>query len=761
MKNINMVKGDRQENETSEARGPHTFHRGIAVTDADFVPYIPHDQIIPEWTYKAIIFGMLLSAIMAAANAYLGLYVGMTVSAAIPAAVMALAAFKALSRTGLTEDATILEVNLAKTMASAGEALAAGIVFTIPALIIIGSWDSIDILPTMGIAFVGGLLGVTFTIPLRRILINELDLPFPEGVACTEVLIAGEEGGEGANLVFSSLGLAMLWQFSRSSDGLNLWSPEYEKVTGDGKLRFFGGGELSAALIGVGYIIGLRIAMLMVMGGILGWVIILPVIGLLGEAGIYGNGWAMEDGTPVFGPSGFRVLWSDYLRYVGVGAMVVSAAYTLYTMRAAITTGLKNANPFSKLDEEDEDIIRTERDLSQKKASLVALLFIIPIFFIYYHFSENIGVSAIASVLMLISAFLFAAIAGYIAGLIGSSSNPISGITIATLLFVSIFLLIMGMEGTRGQTTAIGVAAVVCVAAAISGDVMQDLKTGQLVGNTPRILQLGEFVGVAVAAAVIPFVLYVLMDTYTLGVDLAAPQAQVMAVIVEGIFDGTMKWELVGLGMMIAVGIIAYSLHTGTKVPIMAVAIGLYLPIIMAVPILVGGLLKELSDRFIEHRVAHDPALEDDEEERESVLEREKKGAESKGVLFSSGLIAGEALTGIGIALIVWLDLDMNLKEFPVAWTGLLLFSYIALLLIYITLRDTIKDMSVREIWYHLRGAASTMLPGTLSTRDHHDREGYDHEGYGDGDIEGYQDEDIEGYEDEDIDGYEDEDVED
>lgn len=684
------------------------------MTDPDFVPYIPHDQDIPEWTKKAVILGIVLSAIMAAANAYLGLYVGMTVSAAIPAAVMALAAFKSLAKAGLTEDASILEVNLSKTMASAGESLAAGVIFTIPALIIIGSWENIEILPTMGIAFVGGLLGVTFTIPLRRILINDLDLPFPEGVACTEVLIAGEEGGKGANLVFSALGLSMLWQFTRSDTGLNLWKSSYQKVVGEGKLRFYGGGELSAALIGVGYIIGLRIATLMIIGGIIGWFIILPAVGFLGEEGLYGNGWEYK-GEPVYGVDGFMALWGDYLRYVGVGAMVVGAAFTLYQMRAAITTGLKNANPFSSDGAVDEEsIIRTERDISQKKASLVAILFIIPIFFIYHHFSENIGVSAISAVLMMISAFFFAAIAGYIAGLIGSSSNPISGITIATLLMVSIFLLIVGMEGDRGQTTAIGVAAVVCVAAAIAGDVMQDLKTGQLVGSTPRVLQLGEYVGVAVAAMVVPGVLYVLFETYTPGVDLAMPQAFVMAAIVEGIFEGTMNWEMVILGMGIAGSIIAYSEIYQKKIPIMAIAIGLYLPIIMAIPILIGGSLRELSERFIEYRIKTE-YTQLDEEEMESAISLEQKEAESRGVLFASGLIAGEALAGIGIAIIAWQEFDLKMKDLPVEWTGLLLFIYLALLLIYIALRDFIEDMSFGEISSSVKGAISIIFTEAMA----------------------------------------------
>jgi len=405
--------------------------------------------------------------------------------------------------------------------------------------------------------------------------------------------------------------------------------------------------------------------------------------------------------------------------------MIVGASWTLYQMRAAIFTGLQNANPFSGELEDTDSLIRTEQDISQKKAMGAALMFLIPIFIIYYHFSDNIGVSALSSVLMLITAFLFAAIAGYIAGLIGSSSNPISGITIATLLFVSVFLVLVGMKGDNGMTTAIGVAAVVCTAAAIAGDVMQDLKTGQLVGSTPRVLQLGEYLGVAIAAAVIPFVLYVLFDTYTFGVpgaELAAPQAGVMQAIVEGVFEGTMKWDMVGLGMAIAMGIIVYSEVTKSSIPIMAVAIGLYLPIIMVLPILVGGILKQLSEGFIEHRIQNEYVHLDDEE-KENAIGVEKKGAESKGILFASGLIAGEALAGIGIAVVAWRGLNLQIHEFPVDWPGLLLFVYFSTLLAYIALRDFIEDMSFGEIITSMKGAINASIYGFLHPEETEDEE--------------------------------------
>ncbi len=691
------------------------------MTDKDFVPYIPPEKQIAEMTWKACILGFFLSIIMAAANTYLGLYVGMTVSAAIPAAVMALALFKVLAKTGITEDATILEVNVSKTMASAGESLAAGILFTIPALILIGSWDEIEILPTMGIALIGGLLGVTFTIPLRRILIHEIDLPFPEGVACTEVLIAGEEGGSGASLVFSAMGISMLWQISRATKGLHLWPSAYQKVVGEGDVRLFGGGEMSVALVGVGYIIGLRIAKLMLIGGIIGWVIILPIIGFLGEAGIYGDGWQAD------GVGGFYLLWLNYLMYVGVGAMVVASGYTLFTMREAITTGMKNANPFSGMDEVEESRIRTEQDISQKKAMGAAIFFLIPIFCIYYYFSENLIISGSASVIMLVAAFLFAAIAGYIAGLIGSSSNPISGITIATLLFVSIFLLIMefaGIEGADNKTTAIGVAAVVCAAAAIAGDVMQDLKTGELVGNTPKMLQAAEYLGVVAAAITIPFVLLMMFNAYEPGVDLAMPQAYVMKAIVEGVFDGEMKLELVILGMLIAAGIIIYSKVMNVDIPIMAVAIGIYLPIIMAIPILIGGLIRTFSEGFIDNRIREDYVNLDDTE-KEEAISLEKKEAESRGVLFSSGLIAGEALAGIGVAIVVWQEIDISIHEFPVEWTGLILFLYLGILLAYITLRDFIDGMSAGEIFDNFKGT----IMKSIDDFRHGSEDGYEMEG--------------------------------
>lgn len=658
------------------------------ISISNFEPYVSPDESPAEFTGKAIILGIILSLVMTAANAYLGLYAGTTVSAAIPAAVISMIVFSALFKTGLLKDkATVLEVNLAKTMASAGESLAAGVIFTIPALIVIGYWDEIHIWETMAIALVGGLLGVIFTIPLRRILIIDLDLKYPESVATTEVVIASEKGGSTAQYVFTALAAGALWQISRLDSGFHLWAERFQGALGSGRFRFYGGSELSAALMSVGYIIGLRVSSFMIIGGVIGWILIIPTLGFVGEMGWYGPGWSGD------GPGAFLSLWATHLRYVGVGAMIVAASYTIYIMREAITKGLSQA--LRRKESEDGVMealpIRTEHDLDQTKSMILALFFVIPIFIIYYHFSESVLVSGISAVVMLIAAFFFACVAGYIAGILGSSSNPISGVTIATLAFTSLLLSFLGLDDMLGMATAIGVAAVVCVAAAIAGDVLQDLKTGQLLGSTPRHLQVGEFIGVTAGALVIGPTLFLLFNAFELGSqDLPAPQAFVMASIVQGIFTGNMRWEMVILGMAIIGSIIVYKTLTDSPISPMAVAVGLYLPFTTAMAVFVGGLIKEGTEKFVTTSVELETP-NDSAEQREEKVAQAKKSSEGFGILFASGLIAGEAIMGVIIALFITLKLDLTLKDNPYQFFGLLGFVYLGLLLTYMALREFLQ----------------------------------------------------------------------
>jgi len=649
------------------------------MADKDFVPYIPPEVTVPELTVKAVMLGVVLSMVMAAANAYLGLYAGMTVSATIPAAVIAIAVFRTLTKSGIIEGATILETNLAKTMASAGESLAAGVIFTIPALLILGLWSDIDIVKTTIIALVGGCLGVLFTISLRKVLIVDLDLPYPEGVAATEVLKTGQEGGPGVMYVFVGLLSAMAFKFTSSEFGLAIFREKVEGVMRVSKARFYGGANLSPALMSVGFIVGLRISSYIFMGGILGWFIIAPAIGIV-------QGWPVAP-TDL---DSFWIIWSTKIRFVGVGAMVVGGVYSIFMMRGAITKGVGQA--FGGKGPK-EDVLRTERDMNMKLTWTLIFLFVIPIFGIYYWITNNLLITIVSSVVMLVAAFFFTAIAGYIAGIVGSSNNPISGVTVATLLFAALLLVALGAKGDTGMTSTILIAALVCSAAAIAGDVMQDLKTGQLLGATPRNLQIAEFIGVIAAAAIIAPVLVALHSAYTIGsTALPAPQAGLMAGVTQGVFKGDMPYDMVALGMMIAFALIIM------RIPIMSVAIGIYLPFTLVVPIFIGGMLRHGVGKVAEnHTIKKTYHLHPDEIKRK--IDEEKEHTGHNGILFSSGLIAGEALMGVIVAAFVMADMNMSVFSDPAGWPSILIFSYFVMLLGYVSLRTLIEKSSVRELW--------------------------------------------------------------
>lgn len=656
----------------------------------EFVPYVPSEKILPELTIKAIILGAILSVVMAAANAYLGLKVGMTVSAAIPAAVISMAMFKAVK-------GSVLEITTSKTMASTGESLAAGVIFTIPALVIIGAWETVDYWTTFAVALIGGTLGVLFIVLLRKILIIDLALPFPEGVASAEVIIAGEKGGKAAGTVFGALGIGALFKVGASllieedpekapgvvkEYSFGLWKDKVEGVLSAGKAKLYGGSDLSLALMGVGYIVGARIASLVFMGGIIGWVIIAPII-------ISVHGLPLNDqGEPITDlVAAFDQIRLDHLIFVGVGTMIVGSFYTLWTMRKAIISGVKKAFPSKDSIVEVETAIRIEEDLSVRKSLMVAGILIIPIFAVYYFISGNLLWSFVCAIVGFIAAFLFSTVAGYLAGIIGSSNNPISGVTIATLLIISIVLFLLGARGYTGMATAIGVAALICCCAAIAGDVTQSLKTGQLMGSTPKYLEISMFIGVAVAAVVIPPTLTVLHAAYGIGSqNLPAPQAQAMKAIVDGIFGGGMNWPMVILGMELAILLILLDK------PVLPIAIGLYLPFSLTIPIMLGGIVHLMVDRGVDKRFKKDLETISDEKERESKLEKVKEKVHNNGVLFSSGLIAGEALMGIILAVFVVSNIPLGIIDGPIVILGVILFLFIAFLIWWLGDRTTQKS---------------------------------------------------------------------
>lgn len=645
----------------------------------DFQPLIPPEKSVAELTLKAILVGVILSIIMGSANAYLGLYAGMTVSAAIPGAIMALALLKPFKP-------TVLEVTLGMMGAASGEALAAGVIFTIPALVVIGAWEHIYYVQTTIIALIGGILGVLWMVLLRRALIVKTDLPFPEGVAVAAVINTAvgteeeEEGGGSSIWMLLGATLAGLVKFCQVS--LNVFKGKIERVWSAGKYGvlgkttegyFYGGTAASPALLGVGYIIGPRIAAFVFAGGLLGWVIITPLI-------------IVSTGLPTgLSPlDGFMQIWSDYVRYLGVGAMVVGGLYTIWKLRENLIHGIKEAI-IGIRGGAIETKKRTDRDLNIKRVFLAIGFLIIPIFLVYAWLSHMYAVSLFMAILLVLLAFVASAIAGYMAGLLGSSNNPISGVTVAVLLFVSIIMLAFGATGFDGMKIVIGMAAVVCCAAAISGDVLQSMAAGQMLGATPWKQQLAEIIGVSAAAPILAIVIQALDKAYKIGsTDLPAPQAFLMGGIVKGVIGGEMVWPFVIAGAFLAFVLILMD------IPVLPVAIGIYLPFTLVVPILIGGIVRAVVDKMLKKKAP--------EEEEEEISDWEmaikktgikpKERAHRSGLLFSAGLIAGEAIMGVIGAFLIIGKIDLGiLKEAP-AWPGILIFGYIAFLLGYIVLRE-------------------------------------------------------------------------
>jgi putative OPT family oligopeptide transporter len=614
-------------------------------------PYVPASKNIPELTPRAIGLGIVLSVVLAAANAYLGLFAGMTVSASIPAAVISMAVLRAL------RGGNILENNLVQTAASAGESLVAGVIFTIPAMVIASYWGEFKYWETSLIACFGGLLGVMFTIPLRRALIVEQPLQFPEGVATAEVLKVGERGGAGIRyLVWAGL-IGALYKVGAS--GMKLWqgSAAYARSAGDSIA--YVGSNLSPALIAVGYIVGLNIAVLVFLGGALNWWVAIPIfasvndtslitivndLGPLKEAGLSLVAAAPDAATEA------NNIWGAYTRYIGVGSMAVGGLWALVQLRSSLAAGIRSGmEAYRKRKSEGADSIpRTERDIPMQWVAIAAAVSVVPLIILFYHFTDRIGVSIFMGIVMLVAGFLFSAVAAYMAGLVGSSNNPISGVTIATVLSAALLLLIiLGADNTIGPIAAILIGGTVCCAAAIGGDNMQDLKAGHVVGSTPWKQQLMQIIGVIAAAFAIAPVLSVLHKAYGIGVQvragiepLKAPQASLtesVSRVSVGIEESGLPWTLIFIGMAIAVVVIVIDKmlerrQSEFRMPVLALAVGIYLPLELSVPIFVGGVLAHLAGRL--------PGSDD-----------ARRADAQGGLLFAAGLITGEALAGIALAI--------------------------------------------------------------------------------------------------------------
>ena len=577
-----------------------------------FKPFIPADKVVPEMTGVSIILGILLAVLFGAANAYLGLRVGMTVSASIPAAVISMGVIRVI----LKRD-SILENNMVQTIGSAGESVAAGAIFTLPALFMwMSEWGegAPSLVEISLIALCGGVLGILFMIPLRQALIVEEHgvLPFPEGTACAEVLLAGEEGGSKASAVFSGLGIAALYKLV--SDGFKIFPSEIGH-----DIAFYKGSSIGIqvlpSLVGVGYICGPKISSYMFAGGTLSWFVIMPMIALFG-----GDAIVFPGSTPIssLAPSD---LWGTYVKYIGAGAVATGGIISLIksfplivrTFRQAMK-GMKSAGKASSL--------RTEQDIPMP-VLIVAMVVIAVAIWLLPAFPVNL----LGALIVVVFGFFFATVSSRMVGLIGSSNNPVSGMAIATIIITTILLKATGTVGTTGMTGAICIGGIICVIAAIAGDCSQDLKTGFILGATPKKQQIGEIIGVIASAAVIGFVLYLMNAAWEFGgEEIPAPQATMMKMLVEGIMNAELPWALIltGVGVAIVVEIVG--------VQVMPFAVGMYLPFSLSAGIMAGGIVRWFMER------------------RKNVSDEERRAGVDRGVLYTSGLIAGEGLMGVVLA---------------------------------------------------------------------------------------------------------------
>ncbi len=578
---------------------------------------------LKEFTVTSVGLGIIIGVIMTAANVYLGLYAGMTVSASIPAAVIAMGVYK-----GFLKQDSVHQSNIVQTMASAGESLAAGIIFTLPALVLIGAWKNFEFWPTTLIAMAGGLLGIIFMIPLRKALIqNEKELTYPEGVACASVLRSGDEssGKAGFKTIMAGLGIGAVFKFIGS--GLKVFVGSFEVAKKVGGSTMFFGFDVSPALLAVGYIVNIHVAALVMIGGAIGFFIGIPMLGTpegMENLGALDLAWN---------------LWSTQIRYVGVGAMIVGGLWSIVSVRSGILQGLKGLKDFSGPNSEVE---RTEKDMPFMGMMVVLMVCFALMIGLYNSMIGNLGITFFTTILMILCSFVFVAVSSYIVGLVGSSNNPVSGLTISALLVSAALFLVLGYKGDSAILATLGVAAVVCCAACTAGDCSQDLKTGFLIGSTPKYQQYAQIIGVVIPAFVIAPVLTLLHTAYGIGDGLKAPQATLFASITKAMFgEGSLPVNMVVVGAVL--GIITIFIdqtvlkNKSFRLHLMPMAVGIYLPVTLAVPILIGGLIRY----FVEKKRAHVDESKD------------------QGVLLGSGFIAGEAIMGVGIAIVMYFAGDI------------------------------------------------------------------------------------------------------
>lgn len=634
-------------------------------------PYIPAEKTIPEFTFQAVVLGLVLSLVMCAANMYVGLKAGLTVSAAIPASVISMGILRGLMKRG-----TILENNIVHTIASSGESLAAGIIFTVPALVLLGVWDEFNYWETTLIAMSGGVMGVVMMIPLRKaMIVDQKELKYPEGVACAEVLKAGDRGGAEMAGIFKALGIGAL--FKVCIDVFGFFRSTVENATVAGKTALYAGTDISPMLMSVGFIVGWEISLLVFLGGAISFIGAIPVLGW----GADFSGGALE---------GVWAIWDTKIRYFGIGAMVVAGIFSIIKVAASIKSGVAAAISGVLGKDDQSNLLRTERGITG--AALFGLLAMTAVLsaIVYQMMTGDYTITALVTVIMFVLAFFFVAVASYIVGLVGSSNSPVSGMTICAVLVTAGLLIVLGFDGESGMIATLGVAGVVCCATCTSGDICQDLKIGTIIGATPRELQKGEVLGTMIPALIVAPVLTLLHNGYGIGTPvregvapLAAPQGAMFEKLVGGLFGaGAIPWDLVAIGG--GVGIVAILIdrfllepkNSKFRLYPMPLAVGMYLPWTATVPILIGGVAFLAVQKGCEKRGL-------DEGASQSVVHR--------GLLFASGLVAGEAILGILVAVLYVADISLPL--FP-GWESVAdgwAISIVSLLAFFLVTRLVVK----------------------------------------------------------------------
>lgn len=633
--------------------------------------------VAPQLTVRAVALAIVLAMVLAAANTYLGLFAGLTIASAIPAAVVSMGILRLLGGGG------ILENTIVSTGASAGSSIAAGVIFTIPALVILEYWSEFRYSWVLAIAGLGGILGVLFSVPLRRSLIVEQNLKFPEGQAAAEVLKTGENPAQGVRILLASSVAGALAKVAAAS-GLRL-IPDTAATSGFvGKAVAFFGTNLSPALLAVGYIVGLNIGVLVLIGGMISWNIAIPIYSaffLESNAPLAAALACTAENAAECAEAAAYGIWSSQIRYLGVGAMLVGGLWCVISLRSSLLSGVKSGLAATRASGALAGTIpHTERDLPMKYVLIGIVLFTLPLWALYQVIVGSLAVSLPMTIIMIVAGFLFCSVSAYMAGLVGSSNNPVSGITICTILFAAVVLLgLMGPDATIGPIAAIMIGAVVCCAAAVAGDNLQDLKCGQIVGATPWKQQLMLAIGALSCALVMAPVLNLLLHAYGIGVPteahpnpLIAPQATLMASVARGLFGGDLPWTMIAIGGAIGIVIIIVdkileARGSTFRAPILAVAVGIYLPLELSVPIFLGGLLSHFVNRSLGIRAGH----------------AETDPAAQKGMLFSAGMITGEALMGIVIAVPIVLSGRADVLALPASlqfggWLGLLVLAGLA-----------------------------------------------------------------------------------